>query len=65
MSSTVLLNANTLAIVLYLLIIVIFALVLNRLRALTNLLIKPAAVQSRPNNCANSRPAPRPASFMA
>jgi len=49
MSSTVpFLNANTLAIVLYLLIIVIFALLLNRfLRALSNLLIKPAAVQSR------------------
>jgi len=49
MSSTVpFLNATTLAIVLYLLAIVVFALLLNRfLRALTNLLIKPAAGQSR------------------
>ena len=49
MSSTVpFLNATTLAIVLYLPAIVVFALLLNRfLRALTNLLIKPAAGQSR------------------
>jgi small conductance mechanosensitive channel len=49
MSSTVpFLNATTLAIVLDLLVIVIFALLLKRfLRVLTNLLIKPAAGQSR------------------
>ncbi len=49
MSSTVpFLNATTLAIVLHLLVIVVFALLLNRfLRALSNLLIKPAAGQAR------------------
>jgi small conductance mechanosensitive channel len=49
MSSTVpFLNATTLAIVLHLLVIVVFALLLNRfLRVLSNLLIKPAAGQAR------------------
>lgn len=49
MSSTVpFLNSPTLAIVLHLLVIVVFALLLNRfLRALSNLLIKPAAGQAR------------------
>ena len=49
MSSTVpFLNATTLAIVLHLLAIVVFALLLNRfLRVLSNLLIKPAAGQAR------------------
>ena len=49
MSSTVpFLNATTLAIVLHLLVIVVFALLLNRfLRVLSNLLTKPAAGQAR------------------
>src|SRR6266700_371338 len=49
MSSTVpFFNSTALAIVLYLLVIVVFALLLNRfLRGLTNLLIRPATGQSR------------------